>query len=86
MKVDKIFPVEASPMDLSIEENLLGEEFSYIYEDYYFKFVYPYEAKWVSFSGWFPDTQKALAEVKMNYPHYLGVVSDLEGLALSRTF
>tara|TARA_B100001094_G_scaffold254812_1_gene253621 strand:- start:208 stop:468 length:261 start_codon:yes stop_codon:yes gene_type:complete len=86
MKVDKISPVEASPMDLAIAKNLLGEEFSYVYEDYYFKFVYPDEAKWVSFSGWFPDTQKTLAEVKMNYPHYHGVVSDLEGLALRRTF
>ena len=86
MNVDKIFPVETSLMDLAIEKNLLGEEFSYVYEDYYFKFVYPNEAKWVSFSEWFPDTKKALAEVKMNYPHYHGVVSDLEGLALRWAF
>lgn len=86
MNVDKISAVDVSPIDLAIEKNPLGEEFSYVYEDYYSKFVYPDEAKWVSFFEWFPDNQKALAEVKMNYPHYHGVVSDLEGLALGRTF
>ena len=86
MNVDKIFPVETSLMDLAIEKNLLGGEFSYVYEDRHFKFVYPDKANWVSFSEWFPNTQKTLAEIKINYPHYRGVMSDLEGLALRRTF